>query len=110
MDIDGARAEIKDCITRLENIQSDLQAIVNAEILADFGDEVVGEILERYTRSSRGSIMEMIPVIVVTPELRALMDATDTHSMSEDTFMEWLLGLATGELPMRLFRDDKSDA
>jgi hypothetical protein len=47
MDIDGARAEIKDCITRLENIQSDLQAIVNAEILADFGDEVVGEILER---------------------------------------------------------------
>jgi hypothetical protein len=54
--------------------------------------------------------MEMIPVIVVTPELRALMDATDTHSMSEDTFMEWLLGLATGELPMRLFRDDKSDA
>jgi hypothetical protein len=47
MDIDGARAEIKDCITRLENIQSDLQAIVSAEILADFGDEVVGEILER---------------------------------------------------------------
>lgn len=47
MDIDGARAEIKDCITRLENIQSDLQAIVSAEILADFGDEVVGEILDR---------------------------------------------------------------
>ena len=45
MDIDGARAEIKDCITRLENIQSDLQAIVSAEILADFGDEIMADIL-----------------------------------------------------------------
>jgi len=49
--------------------------------------------------------MEMIPVIIVTPELRALADATDTQSMSEDAFMEWMLGLATEELPMRLFSE-----
>ena len=54
--------------------------------------------------------MEMIPVIVVTPELRALVDATDTQSMSEDAFMDWMLGLATGELPRSYFSADKSDA
>jgi hypothetical protein len=54
--------------------------------------------------------MEMIPVIVVTPELCALVDATDTQSMSEDAFMEWMLGLATGELPQSLFSDGKSDS
>ena len=47
MDIDGARAEIKDCITRLENIQSDLQAILSSEILGETGDEVVSDVLSQ---------------------------------------------------------------
>lgn len=46
---------------------------------------------------------ETIPVIVVTPEFKALTDTMDFTQMTEDEFMEWMLAHATDHLPRRLF-------
>jgi hypothetical protein len=55
---------------------------------------------------------ETIPVIVVTPEFKALTETMDFTQMTEDEFMDWMLAHATAHLPRSLFPgiDDIDDA